>query len=38
VEPAPGVSEKLLNHTKYGKHALLHLLYLCILPLSDSVK
>jgi hypothetical protein len=32
------VSEKLLNHTKHGKHALLHLLYLCILPLSDAVK
>jgi hypothetical protein len=29
------VSEKLLNHTKHGKHAVL---YLCILPLSDSVK
>jgi hypothetical protein len=33
-----GVSKKLLNHPKHGKHALLHLLYLCILPLSDSVK
>jgi hypothetical protein len=32
------VSKKLLNHPKHGKHALLHLLYLCILPLSDAVK
>jgi hypothetical protein len=34
----PSVSKKLLNHPKHGKHAMLHLLYLCILPLSDSVK
>jgi hypothetical protein len=32
------VKEKLLNHTEHGKHALLHLLYLSILPLSDSIK
>jgi hypothetical protein len=27
-----------MNHTKYSKHALLHLLDLGILPLSDVVK
>jgi hypothetical protein len=32
------VSDKLLNHTKHSKHALLHLLDLGILPLSDAVK
>jgi hypothetical protein len=32
------VSKKLLNHPKHSNHALLHLLHLCILPLSDSVK
>jgi hypothetical protein len=32
------VSDKLLNHTKHSKHALLHLLDLGILPLSDTVK
>jgi hypothetical protein len=32
------VREKLLNHTEHGKYALLHLLYLSILSLSDSVK
>jgi hypothetical protein len=32
------VSDKLLNHTKQSKHALLHLLDLGILPLSDVVK
>jgi hypothetical protein len=32
------VSDNLLNHTKHSKHALLHLLDLGILPLSDGVK
>jgi hypothetical protein len=32
------VSDKRLNHTKHSKHALLHLLDLGILPLSDVVK
>jgi hypothetical protein len=32
------VSDKLLNNTKHSKHALLHLLDLGILPLSDAVK
>jgi hypothetical protein len=32
------VSDKLLNHTKHSKHALLHLLDLGILSLSDAVK
>jgi hypothetical protein len=32
------VSDKLLNHTKHSKHALLHLLDLGILPLSETVK
>jgi hypothetical protein len=32
------VSDKLLNHIKHSKHALLHLLDLGILPLSDAVK
>jgi hypothetical protein len=32
------VSDKLLNHTKHSKHALLHLLDLGIMPLSDAVK
>jgi hypothetical protein len=32
------VSDKLLNHTKHSKHALLHLLDLGILLLSDIVK
>jgi hypothetical protein len=32
------VSDKLLNHTKHSKHAMLHLLYLDILLLSDAVK
>jgi hypothetical protein len=32
------VSDKLLNHTKHSKHALLHLLDLGILSLSDTVK
>jgi hypothetical protein len=33
-----GVREKLLNHIEHGKYSLLHLLYMSILPLSDSVK
>jgi predicted component of type VI protein secretion system len=32
------VSDKLLNHAKHSKHALLHLLDLGIPPLSDAVK
>jgi hypothetical protein len=32
------VSDKLLNHTKHSKYALLHLLNLGFLPLSDAVK
>jgi hypothetical protein len=32
------VSDKLQNHTKHSKHALLHLLDLSILLLSDAVK
>jgi hypothetical protein len=32
------VSDKLLTHTKHSKHALLHLLDLGILPLSEAVK
>jgi hypothetical protein len=32
------VRENLLNHIEHGKYALLHLLYLSILSLSDSIK
>jgi hypothetical protein len=32
------VSDKLLNHNKHSKHALLYLLDLGIMPLSDAVK
>jgi hypothetical protein len=38
VAGLPDVSDKLLNHTKYSKYALLHLLDLGILLLSDMVK